>query len=45
MPELAAGDLAPGFTLAGQSGQPVSLADFAGRKVLVYFYPKADTPG
>ncbi|MGC8626046.1 MAG: thioredoxin-dependent thiol peroxidase [Acidimicrobiales bacterium] len=42
---LSAGDTAPGFTLADQSGQPVSLQDFQGRKVLVYFYPKADTPG
>jgi peroxiredoxin Q/BCP len=39
------GDKAPGFTLLDQDGNKVSLADFAGRKVLVYFYPKADTPG
>lgn len=36
---------APTFTLHDQHDQPVSLSDFAGRKVLVYFYPKADTPG
>lgn len=42
---LRAGDKAPTFTLAAQSGQPVDLAGFAGRRVLVYFYPKADTPG
>jgi peroxiredoxin Q/BCP len=42
---LTAGTTAPKFTLLDQSGAPVSLADFKGRKVLVYFYPKADTPG
>ena len=38
------GDAAPDFTLAGAEG-PLSLADFAGRKLVVYFYPKDDTPG
>src|SRR5437763_15202684 len=42
---LEAGDRAPSFTLTGQDGQKVRLADFKGRKVLLYFYPKADTPG
>jgi len=42
---LRPGDPAPPFTLPDQSGTPVSLSDFAGRRVLVYFYPKADTPG
>ena len=42
---LIAGEKAPGFTLDDQAGTPVSLSDFAGRPVLVYFYPKADTPG
>ena len=42
---LRPGDPAPPFTLFDQAGRPVSLSDFAGRKVLVYFYPKADTPG
>ena len=42
---LKEGDKAPTFTLADQSGKKVKLADFKGRKVLVYFYPKADTPG
>ena len=42
---LAAGDRAPAFTLKDQSGAPVKLSSFKGRKVLVYFYPKADTPG
>jgi thioredoxin-dependent peroxiredoxin len=45
MARLEPGDPAPAFTLVDQSGAEVSLADFAGRKVLVYFYPKADTPG
>lgn len=42
---LQAGEQAPGFSLPDQSGQVVSLSDFAGRRVLVYFYPKAGTPG
>ena len=45
MPELQPGAGAPAFTLADQSGSPVSLSDFKGRKVLLYFYSKADTPG
>jgi peroxiredoxin Q/BCP len=45
MPHLSPGDDAPSFTLLDQAGAPVSLADFKGRKVLVYFYPKADTAG
>jgi thioredoxin-dependent peroxiredoxin len=39
------GDEAPKFTLSDQSGAEVNLSDFEGRKVLVFFYPKADTPG
>ena len=42
---LSPGDKAPTFTLDDQSGAKVKLSDFKGRKVLVYFYPKADTPG
>jgi peroxiredoxin Q/BCP len=42
---LKPGDPAPGFNLPDQSGHEVSLSGFRGRKVLVYFYPKADTPG
>jgi peroxiredoxin Q/BCP len=42
---LKSGDKAPSFTLLDQEGSPVKLSDFKGRKVLVYFYPKADTPG
>ncbi|MBY8862153.1 thioredoxin-dependent thiol peroxidase [Nocardia sp. CA2R105] len=42
---LAPGDIAPGFTLPDADGKPVSLADYHGRKVIVYFYPAASTPG
>jgi peroxiredoxin Q/BCP len=42
---LAVNDKAPAFTLKDQSGTQVKLSGFKGRKVLVYFYPKADTPG
>lgn len=42
---LAAGDSAPAFELLDQRGQPVSLASLAGAPVLLYFYPKASTPG
>lgn len=42
---LAPGDTAPDFTLTDQDGTTVSLADYAGRKVIVYFYPAASTPG
>ena len=45
MKTLQAGDVAPPFTLNDQHNQPVSLADLKGKKVLVYFYPKALTPG
>jgi thioredoxin-dependent peroxiredoxin len=45
MTTLQPGDRAPAFTLKDQAGHDVSLGDFAGRSVLVYFYPQADTPG
>ncbi len=45
MAKLKVGDKAPKFTLIDQDGAKVSLSDFAGKKVLVYFYPKVDTPG
>jgi peroxiredoxin Q/BCP len=42
---LEAGAKAPSFTLPDQDGNPVSLSDFAGQTIVLYFYPKADTPG
>lgn len=42
---LAAGDHAPDFRLLRDGGNHVSLADFRGRNLVLYFYPKADTPG
>lgn len=44
-PELAEGDKAPAFTLPRDGGERVSLKDFKGRNLVLYFYPKADTPG
>lgn len=45
MARLQTGDVAPPFTLPDHDEQPVSLADFAGRPLVVYFYPADDTPG
>ena len=42
---LKIGDKAPLFTLPDKDGNPVSLADFLGKKVVLYFYPKDNTPG
>jgi peroxiredoxin Q/BCP len=42
---LTAGDTAPDFTLPDADGKEVSLASFRGRRVIVYFYPAASTPG
>jgi peroxiredoxin Q/BCP len=42
---IAEGERAPDFTLPDQDGEPVALSDLAGRPVVLYFYPKADTPG
>src|SRR5215212_1661555 len=39
------GDRAPDFTLPDQDGEPVTLSDLRGSRVVLYFYPKADTPG
>ncbi len=44
-PVLEPGDSAPGFELPDQDGNVVKLSDFRGQPVVVYFYPKADTPG
>ncbi len=43
--ELVAGAKAPAFTLQRDGGSQVSLKDFKGRNLVLYFYPKADTPG
>lgn len=45
MNPLSVGNQAPAFTLLNQQEKPVSLNDFRGKKVLIYFYPKALTPG
>ena len=45
MTELQPGDAAPPFALTDQHGNTVKLEDYRGRKLLVYFYPEADTPG
>lgn len=42
---LEAGTKAPGFTLPDKNGELVSLSDFAGKKVVLYFYPRDNTPG
>lgn len=45
MADLKTGKLAPQFTLTDQNGEEVSLADFKGKTIVLYFYPKDDTPG
>ena len=42
---MQANDKAPDFTLQNENGKPVSLTDFRGKNVVLYFFPKADTPG
>jgi peroxiredoxin Q/BCP len=42
---LKIGDKAPHFSLPGDTGGKISLADFAGSTVVLFFFPKADTPG
>src|ERR1700733_2150506 len=44
MIELTEGEKAPGFSAKDQNGNPVSLKDFKGKKVVLYFYPEDDTP-
>lgn len=45
MPMIGVGDEAPGFTMTNQAGAAVKLDDFADKYVLLWWYPKADTPG
>ena len=45
MAKLKEGDKAPDFTAKDQNGKTISLADFKGKTVILYFYPKDDTPG
>lgn len=45
MAQLKPGDIAPQFKLDDQNGKKAKLSDYQGRKLLVYFYPKANTPG
>ncbi len=45
MSKLEIGDLAPDFSGVDQNGKEISKADFAGKKLVIYFYPKDDTPG
>src|SRR5690625_6491471 len=42
---LEVGDTAPAFSLKDDAGNTVSLSDYAGKRVVVYFYPRANTPG
>jgi peroxiredoxin Q/BCP len=45
MEELKVGDKAPDFKATNQAGEIISLADFSGKKLILYFYPKDNTPG
>ena len=45
MAELKIGDQAPEFTLPDETGKPVSLSDFRGKRVVLFFYPRDNTPG
>jgi peroxiredoxin Q/BCP len=45
MNTLKIGDKVPAFTVIDQDGTPISLSDYAGKKLVVFFYPKASTPG
>jgi thioredoxin-dependent peroxiredoxin len=45
LPEVREGEVAPDFTLTSDAGDPVTLSSFRGKPVVLYFYPKDDTPG
>ena len=45
MSQLKVGDQAPEFTLPDETGKPVSLSDFRGKRVVLFFYPRDNTPG
>lgn len=45
MPELKVGDMAPDFEATTDTGERINLSDYRGKRVVVYFYPKDDTPG
>ena len=45
MNTLKAGDKVPEFTATDQDGNPVSLSDYKGKKLVIFFYPKANTSG
>ena len=45
MAEIKSGSKAPSFSLMDQDGKKIKLSDLKGKKLLLYFYPKADTPG
>lgn len=45
MNSLKQGDSAPDFSAIDQNGNPIKLSDFSGKKLILYFYPKDDTPG
>ncbi len=45
MPELKEGDLAPAIKAVDQSGELITLKEYRGKKIVLYFYPKDDTPG
>jgi len=45
MPMLKEGDKAPSFALSNQDGKTIRLEDYKGKHVILWFYPKADTPG
>ena len=42
---LKAGDKAPSFTVTADTGETISLSDYKGKNLVLYFYPKANTPG